>query len=312
MSRFRKQPKYVPIVIKEELTPADLAFVDSHRDFFPELVKIEAQSRLYPQNGMLAHVIGYTGEISEAELDLPEFAKNNPGDVVGKIRHRKASTTTGSPASMASGRWWWTIAARCARCWRQGVRCRARTCNSRSISTCRPWPSSPWTIPARSEVGVERKNGAVVALDPRTGEVLAMVSRPTFDPNKFAVRIKPKDWKEIIANPDNPLLNRALQAQQAPGSTFKPIVALAGLETGSIDENFTVHCAGATYLYGRLLHCHKTHGAVSLHRGIAQSCDVVLLQRRHQDRHRQPFLLRRYGRLRDSKPASTCRTRPRA
>ena len=75
----------MPIVIKEELTPADLAFVDSHRDFFPELVLIQAQRRLYPQNGMLAHVIGYTGEISEDELDSPEFAKYDPGDVIGKF-----------------------------------------------------------------------------------------------------------------------------------------------------------------------------------------------------------------------------------
>ena len=80
-------------------------------------------------------------------------------------------------------------------------------------------------LQAVAELAMEGKNGAVVALDPRTGEVLAMVSRPTFDPNKFAVRIKPKDWKEIADNPDHPLLNRAIQAQQAPGSTFKPIVA---------------------------------------------------------------------------------------
>ena len=83
--RFKSQPKYVPIVIKQELTPGDLAFVDSHHDFFPELVLIQSQRRLYPQNGLLAHVIGYTGEISEAELDEPEYAKYNPGDVVGKF-----------------------------------------------------------------------------------------------------------------------------------------------------------------------------------------------------------------------------------
>src|SRR5207237_7393805 len=83
--RARKQPKYVPIVIKDELTPADLAFVESHRDFFPELVLIQAQRRLYPQNGMMTHVVGYTGEISETELDSPDFAKYDPGDVVGKF-----------------------------------------------------------------------------------------------------------------------------------------------------------------------------------------------------------------------------------
>src|SRR5262249_15669934 len=83
--RFKSQPKYVPSVVKEELTPGDLSFVDSHRDFLPEMVLIQGQRRLYPQNGMLAHVIGYTGEISEEELDSPEFAKYNPGDVIGKF-----------------------------------------------------------------------------------------------------------------------------------------------------------------------------------------------------------------------------------
>ena len=83
--RFRSRPKYEPMVLKEELTPADLAFVDSHRDFFPELLVVQAQSRLYPQNGMMAHVIGYTGEISEQELDDPQFAKYDPGQVIGKF-----------------------------------------------------------------------------------------------------------------------------------------------------------------------------------------------------------------------------------
>lgn len=88
------------------------------------------------------------------------------------------------------------------------------------------------------------KRGAVVALNPANGEVLAMASRPSFDPNKFAVRIKSKDWKEITSDPGNPLLNRAIQAQLAPGSTFKPLVAIAGLESGAIDENTTFVCHG--------------------------------------------------------------------
>src|SRR6185295_5186975 len=86
---------------------------------------------------------------------------------------------------------------------------------------------------AVNELHVDKKNGAVVALDPRTGEVLAMVSRPTFDPNMFAVRVKPREFKELLDNPDHPLLNKAIQAQTAPGSTFKPITALAALESGT-------------------------------------------------------------------------------
>src|SRR6185295_5744964 len=95
-----------------------------------------------------------------------------------------------------------------------------------------------------AELAMQDRKGAVVALDPRTGEVLAMVSRPAYDPNLFAARIRSSDWKELVKNPDKPLLNRAIQQQWAPGSTFKPIMALAGLESGKVDEHYRVSCGG--------------------------------------------------------------------
>src|SRR5947209_15920992 len=263
--RFRKQPKYVPIVIKEELSPADLSFVASHHDFFPELVLIQAQRRLYPQNGMMAHVIGYTGEISEEELDLPEFAKYNPGDVVGKFGIERQYNDTlmgvdGQRQDMVDNR--------------RQVR------HVIGMKPAVPGKNLQLTIDldlqAVAELAMEGKNGAVVALDPRTGEVLAMVSRPAFDPNKFAVRIKTKDWREIADNPDKPMMNRVIQEAQAPGSTFKPLMAIAGLETGTIDDSYSVHCPGGASFYGHYYRCHEKggHGSVSLHKGIVMSCDV--------------------------------------
>jgi penicillin-binding protein 2 len=263
--RFKSQPKYVPIVVKEELTPADLAFVDSHRDFFPEMVLIQAQRRLYPQNGMLAHVIGYTGEISEEELDSPEFAQYDPGDVIGKfgIEREYNDRLMGIDGQ------------------RQVlVDNRGQVRKVFGIKPAVPGKDVQLTIDldiqAVAELAMDGKNGAIVALDPRNGDVLAMVSRPAFDPNKFAVRIKAKDWREIADNPDHPMLNRAIQAQQAPGSTFKPFVALSALETGTIDDKFTVHCAGGITLYGHYYHCWEKggHGTVALHAGIVHSCDV--------------------------------------
>jgi penicillin-binding protein 2 len=263
--RFRRQPKYVPIVIKEELSPADLSFVASHHDFFPELVLIQAQRRLYPQNGMMAHVIGYTGEISEEELDLPEFAKYNPGDVVGKfgIERQYNDTLMGVDGQ------------------RQVVVDNLGQVRKEiGVKPAIPGKDLQLTIDldlqAAAELSMEGKNGSVVALDPRSGEVLAMVSRPAFDPNKFAVRIKNKDWREIADNPDKPMMNRAIQEAQAPGSTFKPIMAIAALETGNIDDNYTVHCPGGASFYGRFYRCHlKTgHGTVQLHKGIVMSCDT--------------------------------------
>ena len=94
--RYSKRPKYEPIIIKEELTPADMAFVASHQDpeTFPEMETIESQRRLYPENGVLANVIGYTGEISESELDLPEYAKYNQGQIIGKTGIEKQYNDT--------------------------------------------------------------------------------------------------------------------------------------------------------------------------------------------------------------------------
>ena len=103
-------------------------------------------------------------------------------------------------------------------------------------------------LQAVAELGLEGQRGAVVALDPRSGEVLAMVSRPAFDPNAFASHITNEYWKQLTSGNDNPMLNRAIQAQFAPGSTFKPIMALAGLETGTIDDHDTFHCPRRRHL----------------------------------------------------------------
>ncbi|MFB3827350.1 MAG: penicillin-binding protein 2 [Bryobacteraceae bacterium] len=265
LERYRGRPAYETIVIKEEMTPADLAFVDSHRDFFPEMEVIRAQRRQYPQNGMAAHVIGYTGEVSEAELDSAEFARYSPGDVVGKfgIEREYNETLMGTDGQRQ------TV-----------VDNRGRVRYVLGTTEAIPGKDLQLTIDLDlqvvAELAMEGRKGAVVALDPRNGEVLAMVSRPTFDPNKFAVRIRSADWKEIADNPDHPLLNRAIQAQLAPGSTFKPLMALAGLESGVIDPLWSVRCGGGASFYGRYFKCHvkQGHGTVSLHKGIAQSCDV--------------------------------------
>lgn len=265
LGRYKNRPRYEPIIIKEELTPSDLAFVEAHRDpdTFPEMELIESQRRLYPENGILAHVIGYTGEISESELDNPDYAKYNQGQIIGKTGIEKEYNDTlmgvdGERQSVVDNR--------------------GREREVLGIKEARPGKNLQLTIDLDlqvvAELALEGRRGAVVALDPRTGEVLAMASRPTFDPNKFAVRIKSKDWKELTSDPGNPLLNRAIQAQWAPGSTFKPIVALAGLESGKIDENTMFHCAGGASYYGHFYKCLEVHGDVTLHKGIVQSCDA--------------------------------------
>ncbi len=261
----RGAPQYQPIAIKEELTPGELAFVDSHKDAntFPELEVVHVQHRLYPHDGLAAHVIGYVGEVSEAELNDPEFARFHQGDVIGKdgIERQYNDILMGVDGQ--------------------------RRVEVDSFGNERHVLDDKEAVPGRNlqltidldlqavaELTLENRRGAVVALDPRTGEVLAMVSRPAFDPNLFAGRIRSKDWKVLLDNPDHPLLNRAIQAQQAPGSTFKPIMALAGLETGAIDDNFHVNCGGGGTFYGRFFKCWGKHGTVGLHEGLVHSCDT--------------------------------------
>lgn len=267
VERFKQRPRYEPIVIKEELSPRELAFVEAHRDpdTFPELELIPAQRRLYPQGGFAAHVIGYVGEINEEELNSAEYIEYNPGDIIGKfgIEREYNHTLMGVDGQ------------------RQVlVDSRGRERGILGIKEAKPGKNLQLTLDldlqAVAELAMEGRKGAVVALDPRNGEVLAMVSRPTFDPNLFAGGISAAAWRELVNNPDNPLLNRAIQAQLAPGSTFKPIVAMAGLESGVIDENFSVSCAGGATFYGRYFKCHLRggHGRVGLHKGLAQSCDV--------------------------------------
>jgi penicillin-binding protein 2 len=264
LRRFKARPRYEPIIIKEELTAGELAFVESHRDMFPEMELIEEQRRLYPTSGLAAHVIGYVGEVSEIELNTADFARFNPGDVIGKtgIEREYNDTLMG----VDGGR-------------QVVVDNRGFQREVFALKEAVPGNNLQLTIDldlqAVAELAMEGKRGAVVALDPRNGDILAMVSRPTFDPNKFAGRIRTEDWNEIMDNPDRPLLNRAIQAQFAPGSTFKPIMALAGLETG-VAEDLQVTCAGSAMWYGRPFKCHKKggHGRIGLHGAIVGSCDV--------------------------------------
>ncbi len=265
VARFQRGPKYVPIPIKSELTPGDLAFVESHRDpdTFPEMEIVATQKRLYPQFGLGAHVLGYVGEVSEAELNTLQFAKYKQGDIIGKYGLERQYND-----------------------WLTGVDGQRRVVvdslgrerevldNQEAQAGKNLQLTLDLDLQAVAELAMEGRRGAVVALDPRNGEVLAMVSRPAFDPNAFAGKLSPSEWSVLSSDPYTPMLNRAIQGTYAPGSTFKPLVAIAGLETGEIEDGTRAFCTGVANWYGRPFHCHSRHGQVDLHMGIVQSCDV--------------------------------------
>ena len=265
---FASMPQYQPIYLKEDITPDEEAFIEAHKTELPELDTIMAYRRLYPRKGFMAHLIGYVGEVSDDMLNQPQFELFNPGDVVGKsgVELEYNQVLMGKNGS------------------------RQELVNSHGQVVGKPLDEKPaepgkplkLTIDVDLQIAAEEalgdKNGAIVAMDPHTGEILAMVSRPTFDPNDFAVRISNKDWSKLVTDPDKPLLNKAIQAQLAPGSTFKIVMSVAGWQEG-LAQNMHVQCNGSANFYGRNSKCwvyfeHRTHGDTDLTKAIYQSCDV--------------------------------------
>lgn len=265
--KYQGMPQYQPIFLKEDITPDELAFIEAHRNELPELDTIMAYRRLYPRNGFMAHAIGYVGEVTEDMLNQPQFEFYSPGDVVGVSGVEKEYNT------LLMGK--------------NGSRRSVVNSHGREVQQLDSTPAIPGKqlkltidddLQIAAEQALEGRNGAVVAMDPRSGEILAMVSRPTFNPNDFAVRISKDEWNKLVTDENHPLLNKAIQAQLAPGSVFKIIMATAGLQEG-VAQDMKVNCTGGASFYGRYFKCwvvaeHRTHGVVDISKAIYQSCDV--------------------------------------
>lgn len=266
----RNLPKFQPIVIKPEASSADLDFIESHRTDVPVLEMLSVSRRRYLPNGFLAHATGYVGEANESQIEASN-GKLRPGDVVGKFGLERQYNdilmgTDGMRRVIVN-----SVGKEVDHLTQQDP-----------IPGKQVQLSIDMDLQQVAEQSLGARPGAVVALDPRTGEVLAMVSRPTPDPNDFAVRISAKEWKDLNEDPLKPLLNRAIQAQLAPGSVFKIVTATAMLEDHQIPESFTTYCPGYGTFFGRQYHCYvyyaksgpHAHGPTSLHDAILKSCDV--------------------------------------
>ncbi len=262
LRRFQTAPKYQPIPLKQDITPDEQAFIAAHRDELPELETLDEQRRLYPRDGFAAHLIGYVGEISENDLNQAKYDLYSPGDVVGKsgVEETYDALLRGKDGSRD------VI-----------VNSHGKEIGQLGQELAVPGQDLKLTIDLdiqmAAEKALEGKTGAIVAMDPHTGEILALASRPTFDPNQFAVRLTKSYWSEIVNNPDHPLLNKAIQAQLAPGSTFKIIMSLAGLQEG-VAQTMHVICNGGATFYGHFFACDKHHGMVDINNAIPWSCDT--------------------------------------
>lgn len=270
LEEYRAAPPFQPIVLKDEASIADIAFIEAHRGDFPGLELLLMYRRRYPPEGFGAHLFGYVGEASPEEVASGRHAL---GDVIGKKGIERYYN------DILQGR----NGERRAMVDSQGREVRGPEYKPEHRA---PVPGRPvrLTIDYDLQLAVERvlagRKGAIVALNPQSGEVLALTSQPAFDPNLFAGRIPPEEWQRLMKDPEKPLLNRAIQAQLAPGSTFKVITATAGLEEGLFEKPFTVTCRGATLHYGRLFRCWRPegHGTVGLHDAIVHSCDVFFYE----------------------------------
>jgi penicillin-binding protein 2 len=262
LHRYRAQPGYQPIPIKQDVTADEQAFIAAHRNELPELETIDEERRLYPRDGFASHLIGYVGEVSEEDLNNPRFAAYEPGDVVGKagVEETYDALLRGQDGSREVV-----------------VDSHGREVSYFGIEHAKPGQDLRLTIDndlqRAAELALGKRNGAIVAMDPRNGEILAMVSRPSFDPNDFAIKIDRSAWNKLVTDPDHPLMNKAIQAQLAPGSTFKIVMSVAGLQEG-VAQNMHIVCAGGWGPYGYFHHCDEKHGAVDIYNAIPYSCDT--------------------------------------
>lgn len=258
-------PPSFPVKIKSDISMDDVAKIEANRVYLPGVnIQIEPK-RFYHYGKMFAHMIGYVSEISDEELKKKEYKDYSPGDYIGKYGLEKAyeAYLRGIDGE-------------------RRVEVDSRGREVRTLEQKDPIPGNSiylnvdLDIQAVIDKALENKKGGCIAVDPRTGGVIALVSRPAFDPNKFASGITKQDWQAIALDKNHPLQNRVIQGRYPPGSTFKIVSAIKGLELGIINDRTTFSCRGGFPYGGRVFRCWKKggHGSVNIHRAIVESCDV--------------------------------------
>ncbi|HUP49106.1 MAG TPA: penicillin-binding protein 2 [Thermoanaerobaculia bacterium] len=265
--RGRTIPTATPLPIGEDLTLQQVAAIQGQSVLFPELTVTPVQRRNYPYNTMAAHVMGFIGEVNDRELaQNPEMRQ---GDLIGK---RGVELMYDNYLRGKDGAEYWEYDS-----------------HGRRLSEYQPAQKVPvagenvyltidFELQRRAEqYFVENEMvGAAVALDPRNGEVLALVSSPAYNPNVYSKRFTPDVYKTILSNPFKLEVNRAIQGLYSPGSVFKNVMAMAGLMDGAISPSTNFNCAGTGVFSGRRFRCWRRegHGSVNLERALKVSCDM--------------------------------------
>lgn len=260
---------FVPVRLKQGLSFSDITYIEARRSDFPGLVIEVEFSREYIYGDVGSHLIGYLGKLSPSQSKDPAFKDVPPDTFIGQWGVEKLfdDSLRGTP----------------------GKRIIEVNALGREIRLLQENPpikgkditlSIDLNLQKEAEKAFGERAGALVALRPDTGEILGLISKPSFDPNLFTRGISHEKWTAIIKDKKNPMLNRALQSQYPPASIFKIVTAIAGLEEGVINPDIKVDCRGGIH-YGKWrFGCWRKqgHGVVSLHRAIVESCDVYFYE----------------------------------
>lgn len=269
LRRSQNAGLYRPILIKEDADMEAIAIVEAHRKDHPEIQIGPEPRRLYHYGRLAAHLLGYVGEVSEQDLAANNFPGATAGTLVGRtgverIYNHLLVGTDGERQVLVDSR-------------------------GREVGIVQEIDSIiggevaltiDLDLQSVAEAALQDKVGAIVAMDPRNGEILVMASSPSFDPNAFSARISSDTWNALISDPDHPMQNRTIQNSYPPGSIFKLIMAEAGLGEGLLDGDPQVYCSGGSVYYGRTFHCHdkKGHGSLRLEQAIAKSCNIFFYE----------------------------------
>jgi penicillin-binding protein 2 len=265
LRRHKRSGTYQPIVIKEDVGIEDVSVVESHKREHPEIQLQPEPRRLYRFNNLAAHVLGYVGEISEDDLVKNVFPGVQGGELVG----RAGVERTYNQCLMGYNGAREVLVDSIGR--ELGIVAEKEATIGGDLQL-----TIDYDLQAQAETLLAGSVGTIIAMDPRTGEILAMADAPSFNPNSFSPRISPREWNALTTNPDRPLQNRAIQNTYPPGSIFKLVMAEAGLDEGFVDETFHVVCHGSEVFYDRVFHCWNEggHGYVNLETAIMQSCNI--------------------------------------
>ena len=269
IKRYESFPVFKPIVIKENLSFEEVAVIEARKLEFPELFLQAEPKRFYPFGNLAAHALGYIQELSGEEIKNGLYQQRRLGDLIGKTGVEKVyeSTLVGTDGEALE------IVDSMGRS--KGKIAKREPEKGQNIIL-----TLDYALQEKAEELLEGREGAVVMMDPQTGEILALASYPTFDPNKFIDRFTPEEWLDLVNSPEFPLENRAIRGQYAPGSIFKLVIDLGALELGIIDEETTFTCKGEIEIYNEPFTCwvEKGHGEMNLIQGIRNSCNIYHYQ----------------------------------